>query len=612
MLNPNNDRIDYGMILSPPDGYTLDFAIGTTYSLDLDALVGACISLGLSEDMDSTLINNPVFLLEALRSVGDKVALFCEAGQIHFPDKVTPLYVLLEKMVFQAQSSKRKGIAAYPSFHPKFWLIRYINRIGEVLYRIVVLSRNLTFDRSWDVSFYMDGVKRKRKKKENLPVCDFLNFLVKNFGSNSNGKEKIKKIRLMVKELPYIAFDIGIEDFESYTFIPLGIKNLDKEYYSITDYPLFQELENGNRANKFDELLIMSPFLSKDIVRYFNNSLAEKAGTEAILITRAMSLEKLKKEDCNNLRVFTMKDAVIDGEWMLSETEQQYQKQDIHAKMYLTRKGSNVDLYLGSMNASHNAVYGNVEFMLCLHTNKKHLDLEKLKKDLFNGEEGNVNNPFQQALFLEKKDIDEPGEFDLLMNAVKEITRLNPFAEIIENENGLYNIIIHFDDFQPRYNITVKPLLTNKYAPFCPKIVFENFEITELSEFYAVKIDDGKNQIERIIIIPAIGIPEERDKAIVSSIISDKLSFYRYVSFLLGDNAILSSLGETSYDIQDRTKKGTAIQLPALYEKMLQTAGYAPERLKEIDYLIQAVADDGVLPEGFEDMYRVFKKVVKV
>ena len=62
MLNPNNDRIDYGMILSPPDGYTLDFAIGTTYSLDLDALVGACISLGLSEDMDSTLINNPVFL----------------------------------------------------------------------------------------------------------------------------------------------------------------------------------------------------------------------------------------------------------------------------------------------------------------------------------------------------------------------------------------------------------------------------------------------------------------------------------------------------------------------------------------------------------------------
>lgn len=44
MLNPNNNRLDYGDILSPPNNYQLDFAIGTTYSLDLDALVGAAIS----------------------------------------------------------------------------------------------------------------------------------------------------------------------------------------------------------------------------------------------------------------------------------------------------------------------------------------------------------------------------------------------------------------------------------------------------------------------------------------------------------------------------------------------------------------------------------------
>ena len=85
MLNPNNDRLDYGQVLAPPDGYTLDFAIGTTYSLDLDALVGACIALGLSEETDSDLMKNPICLLEALRATGDKVALFCEGGQIHTP-----------------------------------------------------------------------------------------------------------------------------------------------------------------------------------------------------------------------------------------------------------------------------------------------------------------------------------------------------------------------------------------------------------------------------------------------------------------------------------------------------------------------------------------------
>ena len=52
MLNPNYDRLDYGKILAPPAGSVLDFAVGTTYSLDLDALVGASLALGLSEDTD--------------------------------------------------------------------------------------------------------------------------------------------------------------------------------------------------------------------------------------------------------------------------------------------------------------------------------------------------------------------------------------------------------------------------------------------------------------------------------------------------------------------------------------------------------------------------------
>ena len=162
LLNPNYDRLDYGQILTPPTGCTLDFAIGTTYSLDLDALVGASLALGLSEETDSILMNNPVCLLEALRSTGDKVALFCEGGQIHLPSKVTSLYILLEKMVFYVKTDKQKTITAYPSFHPKFWLIRYKNTDGELFYRIVVLSRNLTFDRSWDISFYMNGRMTRR------------------------------------------------------------------------------------------------------------------------------------------------------------------------------------------------------------------------------------------------------------------------------------------------------------------------------------------------------------------------------------------------------------------------------------------------------------------
>ena len=138
MLKPSSDRLDYGKILAPEANYKFDFAIGTTYSLDLDALVGGCIALGLAEDTDSELLKNPVYLLEALRTTGHKIALFCEAGQIHYPSKVTPLYMLLEKIVFQVVAKKNSGRKFYPSFHPKVWVIRYIDKNENVMYKVAV------------------------------------------------------------------------------------------------------------------------------------------------------------------------------------------------------------------------------------------------------------------------------------------------------------------------------------------------------------------------------------------------------------------------------------------------------------------------------------------
>ena len=259
MLNPNYNRLDYGQILAPKPGYNLDFAVGTTYSLDLDALVGASLALGLSEETDSELMNNPICLLEALRCTGDKIALFCEGGQIHLPSKVTSLYILLEKMVFSVKTAKQNGIASYPSFHPKFWLIRYKNPTGDIYYRVIVMSRNLTFDRSWDISYYMDGKPTKKANKKNDPVCDFLKYLLAQLPSDNIGKEKAKQIRELIKELPNVEFNPSEKEFIDYEFIPNGINRS----YRIIEHELFTET--------FHEALIISPFISGDIIRNFND-----------------------------------------------------------------------------------------------------------------------------------------------------------------------------------------------------------------------------------------------------------------------------------------------------------------------------------------------------
>lgn len=156
-------------------------------------------------------------------------------------------------------------------------------------------------------------------------------------------------------------------------------------------------------------------------------------------------------------------------------------------------------------------------------------------------------------------------------------------------------------------------MLSNKTEKFAENIQFISLQLTQLSEFYKFVITDGTRTVQRVIIIPTDGLPEEREKAVVNSVVKDKECFYRYIAFLLGDNCVLSAL--EANNVTEQVNNGSVhknIQIPALYEKMLQTAATAPERFKEIDYLIKAISADGVIPEQFEELYNTFKKAVKL
>ena len=527
MLNPNNNRLDYGDILSPPNNYQLDFAIGTTYSLDLDALVGAAISLGLSEETDTNLINNPIFLLEALRTTADKVILFCEGGQIHLPNQPNPLYILLEEMVFQVSNSKLIQ-SKYASFHPKFWLLRYVDEENNVLYRVVVLSRNLTFDRSWDISFSMDGFKSEERTDKNNPIIDFLAYL-KEFSKND---EKSSKISAVIDELQFVRFELNSNDFYDFDFIPNGIGD-----YSISDYPLFNE--------SFDELLIMSPFLSKIIIRAFNENINND---KAMLFTRENSLNGFTEKDCGNFEIFSLKDQIIDGE------------------------------------------------------------------------KGGPNSPFQLVnieKFADEKEAPENNDLSLI---VKAISRSNPKACIAFNENS-YNIGLCFnklkEDFIAKfkdYKIEIRPLLSKKKSKFERKICFKNIDKIRLSEFFVVsvyeKTEEGESSIERVIKVPVSGLPEDREKEVISSVVNDKEAFIRYVAFLLGDDYIISVMESEMMDGLGSANLSFRMQLPELYEKMLKASLYAPEKFDELEFLIKTLSDDDVIPDGFEDLYNTFKQVV--
>lgn len=63
-------------------------------------------------------------------------------------------------------------------FHPKVWAIRYMDEVGAVRYRLLCLSRNLTFVRSWDTILTLEGSRTSdRKPVQNRSLSKFFDAL---------------------------------------------------------------------------------------------------------------------------------------------------------------------------------------------------------------------------------------------------------------------------------------------------------------------------------------------------------------------------------------------------------------------------------------------------
>ena len=135
--------------LQPPAGYRVETAVGTTYSLNLTALLLAPLSFALFDQGNADEIGtvDPIRLLEAVRRYADHTTVFCQAGGIHVPSNYRSILTFVEDSVLEAMPSHEGAI-----FHPKVWAIRFIDQGNNRIHRVIILSRNMTFDRSWDTA----------------------------------------------------------------------------------------------------------------------------------------------------------------------------------------------------------------------------------------------------------------------------------------------------------------------------------------------------------------------------------------------------------------------------------------------------------------------------
>ena len=149
--------------LRPTPGHSLDRAVATTFTLDLEtALMVPLAFAGFRFDENP----DPIEVMEALRRTGERMDIFCQAGAISAARWPSDLVALLEKSIHEVRRPRPDRI-----FHPKVWALRLLNPAGDPAFRLVVLSRNLTASRSWDTILWLDGQPQgRRPNASNAPL----------------------------------------------------------------------------------------------------------------------------------------------------------------------------------------------------------------------------------------------------------------------------------------------------------------------------------------------------------------------------------------------------------------------------------------------------------
>ncbi len=630
MLGTDNRSV-YLEMMKPPPGFRFDRAVATTFTLDLLALLMAPLSLSLLEvDDREEVLKDPLLVIESLRRTADKIGIFCQEGMIAVPKRDTLLYSYLEQVVVQVQPEKEDAI-----FHPKVWVIRYVDDT-DIFYRFLCLSRNLTFDRSWDTTLSLEGYvnqERKNGYSRNRPLSDFIASLPV-MAVNKPGKTIREHVAIIQSEIRNVEFTVppGFED--EIEFSPSGIKGY----------------RNQDDINGYDRYCVISPFISDRIIQ----TLADY-GSKNVLISRAESLDMISDRVFNAVAektdVYIMQeaaedpdeydedvdtDATVSGNEKIDENEHVSDDslKGIHAKVYMLDEGWYTWIGTGSANATHAGFYGgSVEFHTWLKIRKSRYGIDKFL--------GSEKNPlsFMNLLVPYKRPEQRPDDDletrmeQLLENVRKMIIRAGLNLLISVNQDSTYRITMRKTRKTdiPLNNVTVTcyPITLNRDDSRNISALVENGELhfaavslQSLTQFMAFTVSaeerNRKFEISFVLNLPAEGMPEERDRNILMNIISNKRRFIQYLLLILMENyrdimvdEFLQVIEDSQDGYTDDVTDFSYFNIPLL-EEMVRAFSREPEKISRIERLFDEIKSmkggEQLIPEHFNEIWEAFSR----
>lgn len=562
-------------LLEPPAGFELDAAACLTYSLDLKALLTLPTAFALRggaarlEVQDGEL--TPLEVLDALRSYAGRITVCCDGSGISLPHGTKlGVFGFLEKTIVPMKAP-RGGV-----FHPKVWAVRFANPRGEHMHRLLVSSRNLTFDRSWDVIVRLEqepGTEALPGVSRLLTACTERSMVV-----GTLPELHADRLRSLAQTVGQARF-APPTGFTSMRAHPLGVSADSK-----SPWPFPGSAKRG---------LVVSPYLKATMLERFPSPWAR-----TIVVSGADEFDReFDREFDNQLDTHASQASQDDtaeltsGFFTLNPSAIDESSQEIlsglHAKVFaLDVTGGDSHVFAGSANATTAAFDTNVELLLEMKGRTTSVGVRT-----FANQEG------MRPLLLEHIFDDSEADPDPVQEHLSDLKRvLGGIAvecHVTSLENGSYDL--HYVSSLPlpaagEARIDVRPLTVASWSFAAPEQALD-FSVTVdeagITGFLALRLREGAQESTMLLSVPLIGAPEGREQRLMARLLADPARLIQFLMMLLldGTHDRFDAAARDALDASSRASRGTLHTVPLL-EVMARSLLGPRARLAEVDRLL--------------------------
>jgi hypothetical protein len=579
---PPDSRATAFELLHPPAGYRLDFAALTTYTLDLEALLVLPLSvLAHPEGGLEALLADPLRLHQAIRDAGDRVHVFVDATGIAIPKGARSLYSMLEPSVHPVRAPNG-GI-----FHPKAWVARFtaVDGTAEDILRVAILSRNLTFDRSWDVALASEAVLGSGGYVEaSRPLRDFL-LALPQLATNANRtpSDVADCVAVLADQVWQTAFPAP-DGFDSpIEFRAIGLTR---------GCQAWGPPPNGYRA------LAVAPFVNRTAL----DEVSRLSGNDRVLISRQEELDNLSEDALAAWsQIFVLSDAAqgeaedgpADADGTVKDgpgTGAESRLSGLHAKMIAVEYRWNVTWSVGSANLTRPAFTGRNVEMMALITGKKARAKGQGIDHFLDGGFRDLCVPYQRT---------EPEEADQCVSDAQARleTARDDLADadlrvVCESGDDLWTLTIDSGQMplDDDIDIMVWPVsIAEDQALGMHEPLQWRLPLAGLTAFIAfrLRVDvQSVDDIRMVLRLPAEGIPADRMHHVLRGLLDSPEKFLRFLRALLGGIDQLIGWTRDEGEENGLASWGVGAGGETLLDDLVRTASRDPERLEPVRRLI--------------------------